>query len=89
HERIEEFITRTANESAKQPKDPRGGETDLSSYIHELGRHYGFTPDEIKQEIGKWMEVARKDSNDFRKQGMVAFAEKRFPARHAFRGSLR
>jgi tetratricopeptide (TPR) repeat protein len=78
HERIEEFITHTANESAKQLKDPRGGETDLSSSIHELGRHYGFTPDEIKREIGKWMEAARKDVADFRKQGMVAFAEKNF-----------
>lgn len=59
HERIEEFITRTANESAKQPKDPRGGETDLSSYIHELGSQYGFTPDEIRREVGKWMEAAQ------------------------------
>ena len=60
HERIEEFITHTADESAKRPKDPRGGETDLSSYIHELGRQYGFTPDEVRREIGKWMEVCAR-----------------------------
>jgi tetratricopeptide (TPR) repeat protein len=78
HERIEEFLTRTADESAKQFKGPHGGETDLSPYIQELGRHYGFTPDEIRREIGQWMETARTDLTDFRKQGMVAFAEKNF-----------
>ena len=80
HERIEEFIARTAGESAKKP--PARGRpdeaTDLSAYILELGRHNGFTADEVRQEIGKWMEVARKDVTDFRRQGMVAFAEKNF-----------
>ncbi len=80
HERIEEFIARTAGESAKKP--PARGRpdeaTDLSAYILELGQHYGFTADEVRREIGKWMEVARKDLTDFRRQGMVAFAEKNF-----------
>ena len=75
---IEEFITRTASESAKKPPGRPGEATDLSAYILELGRHYGFTADEVRQEIGKWMEVARKDVTDFRRQGMVAFAEKNF-----------
>ena len=78
NERIEEFITRTANETAKQLKGPQGGETDLSSYIVELARYYGFTADEVRQGIGTWMKEARKDVTDFRKQGMVAFAEKNF-----------
>ena len=78
HERIEEFIARTAGESAKKPPGRPGEATDLSAYILELGRHYGFTADEVRQEIGKWMEVARKDVTDFRRQGMVAFAEKNF-----------
>ena len=78
HERIEEFIARTASESAKKPPGRPGEATDLSAYILELGRHYGFTADEVRQEIGKWMEVARKDVTDFRRQGMVAFAEKNF-----------
>ena len=78
HERIEEFIARTAGESAKKPPGRPGEATDLSAYILELGRHNGFTADEVRQEIGKWMEVARKDVTDFRRQGMVAFAEKNF-----------
>ena len=78
HERIEEFIARTAGESAKKPPGRPGEATDLSAYILELGRHYGFTADEVRREIGKWMEVARKDVTDFRRQGMVAFAEKNF-----------
>jgi len=77
-ERFEEFITRTANESAKQVKGPQSGETDLSAVILELARHYGFTPEEVRREIGKWVEEARKDVTDFRKQGMADFAEKRF-----------
>src|SRR5271157_5283244 len=78
HERIDEFIARTASESAKKPPGRPGEATDLSAYILELGRHNGFTADEVRQEIGKWMEVARKDVTDFRRQGMVAFAEKNF-----------
>ena len=57
---------------------PAGRDADVSAYILELGRHYGFTADEVRQQIGKWMEVARKDVTDFREQGMVAFAEKNF-----------
>ena len=78
HQRIEEFIARTAGESAKKPPSRPGEATDLSAYILELGRHNGFTADEVRQEIGKWMEVARKDVTDFHRQGMVAFAEKNF-----------
>ena len=78
HERIEEFIARTAGESAKKPPSRPGEATDLSDYILELGRHYGFTAAEVRLQIGKWMEVARKDVTDFRRQGMVAFAEKNF-----------
>ena len=78
HERIEEFIARTASESAKKPPSRPGEATDLSAYILELGRHNGFTADEVRLLIGKWMEVARKDVTDFRRQGMVAFAEKNF-----------
>jgi tetratricopeptide (TPR) repeat protein len=78
HERIEAFITGVANDSAKQIKRQQSGETDLSPFIQELARHYGFTSDEVRQELGKWMEAARKDVADFRKQGMVAFAEKNF-----------
>ena len=78
HERIEEFIAHTASEFAKKPPGRPGEATDLSAYILELGRHNGFTAAEVRQEIGKWMEVARKDVTDFRRQGMVAFAEKNF-----------
>ena len=78
-ERIEEFITRTANESAKQVKGPaKRGDGSVGRHILELARHYGFTADEVRREIGKWMEEARKDVTDFRKQGMADFAEKRF-----------
>ena len=78
HERIEEFIARVASESARKPPVQPGESADLSASILELGRHYGFSTDEVRKQIGMWMEAARKDVTDFRKQGMVAFAEKNF-----------
>ena len=75
---FEEFITRTANESAKQLGSQTSGDAELSASINELGRYYGFTPAEVRREISKWIKAARKDPNDFRKQGMADFAEKRF-----------
>ena len=79
HECIEEFIALgIASESAKKPPSRPGEATDLSAYILELGRHNGFTAAEVRQEIGKWMEVAGKDVTDFHRQGIVAFAEQNF-----------
>ena len=78
HERIESFLEHAADESARQPKGPEARETDLSSFIIELGKHYGFTSEEVRSEIAKWMEHASKDKADFRKQGMVAFARENF-----------
>ena len=78
HERIEEFIARTASESAQTLLGRSGEATDLSAYILELGRHNGFTADEVRREIAKWIQEARNDINNFYKQGMADFAEKRF-----------
>jgi len=78
HQRIEEFIEHTANESAKQLKRDSGEDGGPPDYVLELARHYGFTPDDVRREIARWMESARKDTTDFRRQGMVAFAEKKF-----------
>ena len=38
---IEQFIAHTADDSAKKPKDPKGGAADLSSYVNELARQSG------------------------------------------------
>ena len=44
---IEQFIAHTADDSAKKPKDPKGGAPDLSSYVNELARQSGRPAEEI------------------------------------------
>ena len=74
---IEQFIAHTADDSAKKPKDPKGGAPDLSSYVNELARQSGRPAEEILGEIGRWAAEA-KESDDPRKLGLAAFAEKKF-----------
>ena len=69
---------RTADESAKQPKDPRGGETDLSSYIHELGRSLRPYPGRDQARDRQVDGGGSQGSNDFRKQAMAASRRRNF-----------
>ena len=74
---IEQFIKYTADDSAKKPKDPRGGAPDLSSYVNELAQQSGRPAEEILGQISQWVAEA-KESDDPRKLGLAAFAEKKF-----------
>ncbi|MGE5754365.1 MAG: hypothetical protein ACM35G_01410 [Planctomycetaceae bacterium] len=74
---IEQFIAHTADDSAKKPKDPQGGAPDLAAYVNELARQSGRPAEEILGEIGRWA-AETKESDDPRKLGLAAFAEKRF-----------
>ena len=78
HERIEEFIARTAGESAKKPAGPAGrGDRPVGLYPGAgpaLRLHRRRGPRADRQVDGG----GRKDVTDFRRQGMVAFAEKNF-----------
>jgi tetratricopeptide (TPR) repeat protein len=74
---IEQFIAYTADDSAKKPKDPMGDVPDLSWYVNELARQSGRPAEEIRTEIGRWVAEA-KESDDPRKLGLAAFAEKKF-----------
>jgi len=77
HEFIEEYFKRFASDAARQPRGPQGGEDYLSAQVARLARDYGFTPEEVRREIGKWLEVARKDAG-WHKQAIVALAEGKF-----------
>jgi hypothetical protein len=74
---IEQFIAHTADDSARKPKDPKGGAPDLSSYVSELARQSSRPAEEILSQIGRWVAEA-KESDDPRKLGLAAFAEKKF-----------
>ncbi len=74
---IEQFIRYTADDSAKKPKDSKGGAPDLSSYVSELAKQAGRPPEEILGQISRWVAEA-KESDDPRKLGLAAFAEKKF-----------
>jgi tetratricopeptide (TPR) repeat protein len=74
---IEQFIVYTADDSAKKPKDPKGGAPDLSSYVNELARQSGRPVEEILAQISRWVADA-KESDDPRTLGLAAFAEKKF-----------
>jgi tetratricopeptide (TPR) repeat protein len=76
--RIEEFIAHTARQSARQPRGQPIEEPDMSAYVLQLARYYGFTAEEVRREIAKWVGSARTDSTDFRRQGIAAFADKNF-----------
>ena len=75
---IESFIERTAGESAKETKPKDAPRTDLSRYIVELGKEYGFTETEVREQIREWMEEAKEDPTNFRRLGLAAFAEENF-----------
>ncbi|MGO9596883.1 MAG: hypothetical protein ACLP7Q_02555, partial [Isosphaeraceae bacterium] len=74
---IEQFITFTADDSARKPKDPKGRAPDPSSYMNELARQSGRPAEEILGQISRWAAEA-KESDDPRKLGLAAFAEKKF-----------
>ena len=74
---IEQFIGFTAGDSAKKPRDPKGRAPDLSSYVDELARQSGRPAEEILGQISQWAAEA-KESDDPRKLGLAAFAEKKF-----------
>ena len=74
---IEQFIIYTADDSSRKPRDPKSGAPDLSSYVNELARQSGRPAEEILGQIGRWAAEA-KESDDPRKLGLAAFAEKKF-----------
>ena len=57
--------------------DPKGGAPDLSSYISELARQSGRPAEDLLVQIGRWAAEA-KESDDPRRLGLAAFAEKKF-----------
>ena len=79
NDRIEKFIQDTAEQSKQQVK-PEGKpeEIDFSRYIKDWAAKYGFSAQQAREEIDKWMTDIEKNQNDLYKLGLAAFAKKNF-----------
>ena len=78
-DRIENFI-KTLAEKSKEQIRPHGSpqDIDFSKAIKEWAVKYGFSAEQAKSEIDKWVAETKSKENDFHKLGLAAFAEKEF-----------
>ena len=78
-DRIQKFIEDTAARAREQVK-PEGQpkEIDFGRYIKEWAAQFGFSSEQAKAEIDKWVSEVQKKQNDFYKQGLAAYAESNF-----------
>jgi tetratricopeptide (TPR) repeat protein len=79
HDRIEKLVSDMA-EKSKQQVTPEGrSETiDFSRYIKDWSVKYGFSAQEAKEEIDKWIVDIEANQNDRYKLGLAEFAKKNF-----------
>jgi tetratricopeptide (TPR) repeat protein len=78
-DRIQKFIEDTAARAREQVK-PEGQpeEIDFGRYIKEWAAQYGFSGEQAKGEIDKWVAEVQKKQDDFHKLGLAAYAERNF-----------
>jgi hypothetical protein len=79
HDRIEKLISDMA-EKSKQQVTPEGrAETiDFSQYIKDWFVKYGFSAQQVKEEIDKWIADIEANQNDRYRLGLAEFAKKNF-----------
>ena len=78
-DRIENFIKTLAEKSKEQIRpDGTPQDIDFSQAIKEWAVKYGFSAEQAKAEIDKWVAETKSKENDFHKLGLAAFAEKQF-----------
>ncbi|MDZ7369071.1 MAG: hypothetical protein ONB43_24935 [candidate division KSB1 bacterium] len=78
--RFVNFIKEVAEKSTRQAP-AQGGETekvDFGRYIKEWAVQYGFSAQQAKEEIDKWIAEIEAKSNDLNRLGLAAFAKKNF-----------
>jgi|CXWL01.1.fsa_nt_gi tetratricopeptide (TPR) repeat protein len=77
-ERIEKFIRDTAEQSKEQVR-PEGTpqEIDFSRYIKDWALKSGFTSQQVKNEVDKWIAEAEQKDDPY-KLGLAAYAKKNF-----------
>ncbi|MBX3334367.1 MAG: hypothetical protein KF876_09595 [Nitrospira sp.] len=77
-DRIEKFIRDTAEKSKEQVRlEGKPQEIDFSRYIKDWAGQYGFSVQQAKAEIDKWVAESEK-KNDLYQLGLAAYAKKNF-----------
>jgi hypothetical protein len=77
-DRIEKFIRDTAEKSKEQVRlEGKPQEIDFSRYIKDWAVQYGFSAQQAKAEIDKWVAETDK-KNDPYQLGLAAYAKKNF-----------
>ncbi|MCK5231738.1 MAG: hypothetical protein KAR13_15805, partial [Desulfobulbaceae bacterium] len=78
-DRIEKMIADFAEKPKEQVKsEGRPEDINFGRYIKEWALQYGFSAEEVKREIDKWIAEVNEKGNDFYKLGLAAFANKNF-----------
>jgi len=78
-DRIESFIKTLAEKSKEQIRPGESPQDiDFSEAIKEWAVKYGFSAEQAKAKIDKWVAETKSKENDFHKLGLAAFAEKQF-----------
>jgi tetratricopeptide (TPR) repeat protein len=81
-DRIEKFIRDTAEKAKTQvkPETPKEQAVaiDFGRYIKDWAGQYGFTPQQAKAEIDKWVGEVEKKQEDFYKLGLAEYYKKNF-----------
>lgn len=72
---MEQFV-KEATEQVKLEGKPE--DTDLSRHIKDWAAKYGFSFQQVQEEIQKWAADIKKNEDDIYKLGLAAFAEKQF-----------
>jgi TPR repeat protein len=88
-DRIEKFIADTAARAKEQVVGEKERQVpDFGRYIKEWALRYGFSAEEARAEIERWVAEVQRKQDDFYKLGLAAFAEKNFgKAEELFRES--
>jgi hypothetical protein len=81
-DRIEKFIRDTAEKAKTQVKPDTPKEQPVSiefgRYIKEWAGQYGFTPQQAKAEIDKWVGEVEEKQEDFYRLGLAEYYKKNF-----------
>ena len=79
NDRIEKVIKDIAGKSKEQINPiAQPKEIDFSRYIKDWATQYGFSAEEAKEQIDKWVAEIEEKQDDFYKLGLAAFAKKKF-----------
>lgn len=81
-DRLEKLIRDTAEKAKSQvqldvPKEKQES-IDFDRYIKDFAMRYGFTPEQVKAEIDKWVQADERKSDDSYRRGLAEYYKKNF-----------